>query len=59
MNLSLKHLAVTTLLLSSLASITPPALANITAQQSSALVETLADTSVTDFRQFLGDVAKS
>ncbi|SEO40042.1 dipeptidase [Pseudomonas sp. NFACC39-1] len=59
MNLSLKHLAVTTLLLSSLASITPTASANITAQQSSALVETLADTSVTDFRQFLGDAAKS
>lgn len=59
MNLSLKHLAVSTLLLSSLASITPPALANITAQQSSALVKTLADTSVTDFRQFLGNVARS
>lgn len=59
MNLSLKHLAVSTLLLSSLASITPLALANITAQQSSALVKTLADTSVTDFRQFLGNVARS
>ncbi|MGU9803172.1 UNVERIFIED_CONTAM: dipeptidase [Pseudomonas sp. CM11] len=59
MNLSLKHLAVSTLLLSSLASITPPALANITAQQSSSLVKTLADTSVTDFRQFLGNVARS
>lgn len=58
MNLSLKHLAMATLL-SSLASITPPALANITAQQSSALVKTLADTSVTDFRQFLGNVARS
>ncbi|WP_339487973.1 dipeptidase [Pseudomonas rhizophila] len=58
-NLSLKHLAVSTLLLSSLASITPPALASITAQQSSALVKTLADTSVTDFRQFLGNVARS
>ncbi|WLH98349.1 dipeptidase [Pseudomonas hefeiensis] len=59
MDFSLKHLAVTTLLLSSLASITPPALANITAQQSSALVKTFADTSFTDFRQFLGYVARS
>lgn len=59
MDFSLKHLAVTTLLLSSLATLSAPALANITAQQSATLVKTLADTSVTDFRQFLGSVAKS
>lgn len=59
MNFSLKHLAVTTLLLSSLASITTPAFANITAQQSAAIVKTFSDTSVTDFRQFLANVAKS
>jgi len=59
MNFSLKHLAVTTLLLSSLASITTPAFANITAQQNAAIVKTFSDTSVTDFRQFLANVAKS
>ncbi|NUT89628.1 dipeptidase [Pseudomonas corrugata] len=59
MDFSLKHLAVTTLLLSSFATLSAPALANITAQQSATLVKTLADTSVTDFRQFLGSVAKS
>ena len=59
MDFSLKHLAVATLLLSSLASITTPAFANITAQQGSTLVKTFADASVTDFRQFLGEVAKS
>lgn len=59
MDFSLKHLAVTTLLLSSLASITTPAFANITAQQGAAIVKTFSNTSVTDFRQFLADVAKS
>ncbi|SFL68286.1 dipeptidase [Pseudomonas sp. NFACC46-3] len=59
MDFSLKHLAVTTLLLSSLASITTPALANITAQQGAAIVKTFSNTSATDFRQFLADVAKS
>ncbi|WP_028237015.1 dipeptidase [Pseudomonas brassicacearum] len=59
MDFSLKHLAVTTLLLSSLASITTPAFANISAQQVAAIVKTFSNTSVTDFRQFLADVAKS
>ncbi|WP_024617099.1 dipeptidase [Pseudomonas kilonensis] len=59
MDFSLKHLAVATLLLSSLASITTPAFANITAQQGAAIVKTFSGTSVTDFRQFLADVAKS
>lgn len=59
MDFSLKHLAVTTLLLSSLASITTPAFANITAQQGAAIVKTFSNTSVTDFRQFLAEVAKS
>lgn len=59
MDFSLKHLAVTTLLLSSLASITTPAFANISAQQGAAIVKTFSNTSVTDFRQFLADVAKS
>ena len=59
MDFSLKHLAVTTLILSSLASITPPAFANISAQQSAAIVKTFTETSATDFRQFLASVAKS
>lgn len=59
MDFSLKHLAVATLMLSSLASITTPAFANISAQQGAAIVKTFSDTSITDFRQFLADVAKS
>jgi len=59
MDFSLKHLAMATLMLSSLASMTTPAFANITAQQSAAIVKTFSDTSVTDFRQFLASVAKS
>ncbi|MCG6576139.1 dipeptidase [Pseudomonas sp. AF32] len=59
MDFSLKHLAVTSLLLSSLTSITTPAFANITAQQSAAIVKTFSDRSVTDFRQFLTSVGKS
>lgn len=59
MDFSLKHLAVATLMLSSLTSITTPAFANITAQQSAAIVKTFSDRSVTDFRQFLTNVGKS
>lgn len=59
MDFSLKHLAVTTLILSSFASITTPAFANISAQQSAAIVKTFTENSVSDFRQFLGSVAKS
>ncbi|WP_053144801.1 dipeptidase [Pseudomonas sp. P97.38] len=59
MDFSFKHLAVTTLMLSSLAAITTPAFANITAQQSAAIVKTFSDSSVTDFRQFLTTVGKS
>ncbi|WP_460322286.1 dipeptidase [Pseudomonas ogarae] len=59
MDFSLKHLAVATLMLSSLASMTTPAFANISAQQGAAIVKTFSNTSVTDFRQFLADVAKS
>ncbi|WP_260957776.1 dipeptidase [Pseudomonas citri] len=58
MNFSLKHLAVTTLVLSSLASATP-AFANLTAQQNATLVKSFTDTSIKDFRQFLASVAKS
>ena len=59
MNFPFKRLAVATLVLSSLSSFTMSANANITAQQGSAIVNTFADASVTDFRQFLTEVAKS
>ncbi|SDU51948.1 dipeptidase [Pseudomonas mandelii] len=59
MNFSLKHLAASTLILASLSSFTLTAQANITPQQSAAILKTFSDTSVTDFRQFLGGLAKS
>lgn len=59
MNFSLKHLAASTLILTSLSSFTLTAQANITPQQSAAILKTFSDTSVTDFRQFLGGLAKS
>lgn len=59
MNFPFKRLAVATLVLSSLSLFATSANANITAQQSAAIVKTFSDTSVTDFRQFLAEVAKS
>ncbi|TWC16270.1 MULTISPECIES: dipeptidase [unclassified Pseudomonas] len=59
MNFSLKHLAASTLILASLSSFTLTAQANITPQQSAAILKTFSDTSVTDFRQFLGGLAKN
>ncbi|WP_415773686.1 dipeptidase [Pseudomonas sp. LB3P38] len=59
MNFSLKHLAASTLILASLSSFTLAAHANITPQQSAAILKTFGDASVTDFRQFLGGLAKS
>ena len=59
MNFPFKRLAVATLVLSSLSSFAMSANANITAQQSATIVKTFSDTSVTDFRQFLGEVSKS
>ncbi|EJN19801.1 dipeptidase, putative [Pseudomonas sp. GM79] len=59
MDFSLKHLAATTLMLASLSSFTTSAHANITPQQSATILKTFSDTSVTDFRQFLGRLAKS
>ncbi|MHC8345431.1 dipeptidase [Pseudomonas sp. RT6P73] len=59
MNFSLKHLAASTLILASLSSFTLSAQANITPQQSAAILKTFSDASVTDFRQFLGGLAKS
>ena len=59
MDFSLKHLAATTLMVASLSSFTTSAHANITPQQSATILKTFSDTSVTDFRQFLGRLAKS
>lgn len=59
MDFSLKHLAATTLMLASLSSFTTSAHANITPQQSATILKTFSDASVTDFRQFLGSLAKS
>lgn len=59
MDFSLKHLAAATLMLASLTSFTTSAHANITPQQSATILKTFSDTSVTDFRQFLGRLAKS
>ncbi|WP_419710188.1 dipeptidase [Pseudomonas sp. NFX224] len=59
MDFSLKHLAATTLMLASLSSFTTVAHANITPQQSAIILKTFSDASVTDFRQFLGSLAKS
>jgi predicted dipeptidase len=59
MNFALKKLAAATLMLAGLASITSPAYANITPQQSAAILKSFSDASVKDFRQFLASVAKS
>ncbi|MCD5995274.1 dipeptidase [Pseudomonas sp. CDFA 602] len=59
MNLSLKHLAVTTLVLATLSSFTTAVQANITPQQSAVILKNFSDASVTDFRQFLDSLAKS
>ncbi|WP_213938004.1 dipeptidase [Pseudomonas sp. dw_612] len=59
MEFSLKHLAATTLILASLSAFTTAAQANISAQQSAIILKTFSAAPVTDFRQFLGSVAKS
>ncbi|WP_223522249.1 dipeptidase [Pseudomonas sp. A-B-26] len=59
MDFSLKHLAATTLMIASLSSFTPSAFANITTQQSAAILKTFSESSVTDFREFLGRLAQS
>ena len=59
MDLSFKHLAATTLMLAGLTSFTLPAHANITPQQSAAILKNFNDATVTDFRQFLTQLNKS
>ncbi|MBS7560062.1 dipeptidase [Pseudomonas sp. RC4D1] len=59
MDFSLKHLAAATLMLASLSAFSSAAQANITPQQSAAILKSFSDHSVSDFRQFLGSLAKS
>ncbi|RZI17850.1 dipeptidase [Pseudomonas orientalis] len=58
MHFPLKKLVTATLFATSLAAITTPALANITAEQNTAILKSFADASVSDFRSFLGTLAK-
>ncbi|MFJ7311916.1 dipeptidase [Pseudomonas sp. NPDC098747] len=59
MNFPFKQLAATTLMLAGLSVFTAPAQANITPQQSAEILKTFSANKTTDFRQFLGSVAKS
>ena len=58
MHFPLKKLVAATLFAASLSVVTTPALANISAEQSAAILKSFSDTSVTDFRSFLGTLAK-
>lgn len=58
MHFPLKKLVTATLFAASLAAVTTPALANITAEQNTAILKSFADTPVSDFRSFLGTLAK-
>ncbi|RMV81813.1 dipeptidase [Pseudomonas amygdali] len=59
MNLSLKQLAATALIMASLSSFTSVANANVTAQQSTIILKTSDEKSVTDFRQFLKSLSNT
>ena len=58
MHFPLKQLAAATLFAVGLSAVTTPALANITPDQSAAILKSFNETSVTDFRGFLGTLAK-
>ena len=58
MHFPLKHLAAATLFAASLSVMSTPAFANITPQQSTAILKSFNETSVTDFRGFLSTLAK-
>ncbi|MBK5476166.1 dipeptidase [Pseudomonas sp. TH21] len=58
MHFPLKQLAAATVFAASLSAIATPAFANITPDQSTAILKSLNETSVTDFRGFLGALAK-
>ena len=59
MNFPFKKLAATTLMLAGLSAFIAPAQANITTQQSAEILKSFSADTTTDFRQFLGSVAKS
>ncbi|MBP5952849.1 dipeptidase [Pseudomonas sp. P42] len=59
MNFPFKKLAATTLMLAGLSAFIAPAQANITPQQSAEILKSFSAETTTDFRQFLGSVAKS
>ncbi|WP_447892244.1 dipeptidase [Pseudomonas marginalis] len=58
MHFRLKQLAAATLFAAGLSVMTTPAFANITPEQSTAILTSFSETSVTDFRGFLGTLAK-
>ncbi|MEB2648681.1 dipeptidase [Pseudomonas canadensis] len=58
MHFPLKQLAAATLFAASLSAISSPAFANVTPDQSTAILKHFNETSVTDFRGFLGALAK-
>lgn len=58
MHFPLKQLAVATLFAASLSAVATPAFANISADQSTAILKQFNETSVTDFRGFLGNLAQ-
>lgn len=58
MHFPLKQLAAATLFAASLSAITTSAFANITPDQSTAILKSFNETSVTDFRGFLGALTK-
>lgn len=58
MHFPLKQLAVATLFAAGLSAVATPAFANIRADQSTAILKQFNETSVTDFRSFLGTLAQ-
>ena len=58
MHFPLKKLVTASLFAAGLSTLAAPAFANISAEQSTAIIKHFSDTSVTDFRGFLGTVAK-
>ena len=58
MHFTLKKLVAASLFAAGLSTLAAPAFANISAEQSTAIIKRFSDTSVTDFRGFLGTVAK-
>ncbi|WP_338484979.1 dipeptidase [Pseudomonas trivialis] len=58
MHFPLKQMAVATLLTASLSSVIPSAFANITPEQSAAILKNFSEAPATDFRSFLGALNK-